>query len=90
MQAARKKYGKKTRNGGIVPHTRNVLNDFNYFLLERTVNNKMQNMYFEDSYDDYMHYQNAMADACEEEPPAFESYEEEKVAEREYLDSLEV
>jgi hypothetical protein len=84
--AAKMKYGKRTRKGTIVPRTRNVLNDFDWFLLERAIDTKIKNMNFEDSYDAYLYYENADLNLGDLSP--FESYEEEKSVERDFLESL--
>jgi hypothetical protein len=88
MQAARKRYAKKTRHGGIVPRTRNVLYDFDQFVRGKIIEKRMMSISFEDAYDGYIYYQNEMR-YLEQYEINFESYEEENSAEGDFLDSLD-
>jgi hypothetical protein len=89
MQAARKKYARKTRHGGIVPRTRNVLYDFDQFVREKIILKRMMSIRFADLYDGYIYYQDEMQCLAQCEID-FESREEENSVERNFLDSLDV
>jgi hypothetical protein len=84
--AARKRYRRRTRNGGIVPRTRNVLNDIYNYHEEQIFEKRISNIY-SDGYSDYGN----LADSFYSEGPHFpESHEEEQNTRRDFLDSLKV
>jgi hypothetical protein len=88
----KKKYGKLARKGKLVPRTKQAVYAFDSFRRAEIIH-KILNMHFYDIDDEYKYY----CDYCdreremiEMEMPLFESYEEEKNAEQEFLDSLTI
>jgi hypothetical protein len=87
-QAAKKKYGKRTRNGGIVPRTRNVLRDIYNYHEEQVFEKRISNI-FSDSDDGY-DYGNLAYSFYSEGPHLPESHEEDQNTRRDFLNSLKV
>jgi hypothetical protein len=58
LQAAEnnKGYGRRTRKGGLVSHTKNIYADMDNFQTNRIIEKKMADMLFEDSYGEYTVY----------------------------------
>jgi hypothetical protein len=90
-EAAKKKYGKRTRNGGIVPRTRNVLNDVWQYYEQQMFEDRQRGVYFDpDTGDPANDYYNAMDDFYNEGPHFPEEYKEVQNARRDFLSSLKV
>jgi hypothetical protein len=81
------RYGQVTRKGKTAPHIRNLFSDIENFR-EQQIFEKMVNVKCTSSEDYYDYYIRAMEDFYREGPHYPESYEEERIARKEYFDSL--
>jgi hypothetical protein len=87
--AARKGYNKKTRKGKIVPRTKDVFGDLEYFRIDQIVEKESRNVFFEDYYDAQEYYYRETEYIFQNGPMAPQSYEDEQNTRKEFLNSLD-
>ncbi|MDR1618461.1 MAG: hypothetical protein LBS06_05360 [Treponema sp.] len=90
--ASKKKYGKRTRNGGIVPRTKHVFDDLYAFNVNRIIMNRIEKHVtgFEDQYDEYIFYCEQGMDIYAHGEQYPRTYFEEQTIRKNFLDSLKV
>jgi hypothetical protein len=83
-----KKYAEKTRKGRIVPHVKDVYLDMYNFRINQMIEERMNGIYFKDSYDEYAFYRDQGIEICHNWDQYPRTEYEELVLERDFINSL--